>query len=354
MSGEALVTGASGFLGRPLVAALLAAGRPVTALCRRPDDLAPLSRAAASAGPGLRIVQADLRDSSAWKPWLAPGLAVFHLAAARSLPGVSARELEEVNVAATLAFARQAAEAGVGRFLNVATALVYGPAPDGRPRGEDDELQDRPGEAGHFSAYVRTRAAALRGIRELAGAGLPAVTVCPAVIYGPDAPGHPNRVTSEIRRLLRTRAEVRIGGGEALRDLVHVDDVVRGLLLAEERAAPGDELILGGEAASPRSFARQVLAAAGARRRAVLPVPAGLALAAARLADRLGGTDPGCGRTAAVRTLLLPWRFSSERARQRLGYRSTPLAEGLARTVRWLVSRGDEMREMDSLNGRAA
>jgi nucleoside-diphosphate-sugar epimerase len=346
LSGPALVTGASGFLGRPLIAALLAAGRPVTALCRRPEDLAPFA--------GLRIVQGDLRDASAWKSLLAPGLAVFHLAAARSLPGVSLRELEEVNVAATLGFARQAAEAGVARFVHVATALVYGPAAGGRPRTEQDELQDRPGEAGHFSAYVRTRAAALRGIRELVHAGLPAVTVCPSVIYGPDAPGHPNRVTSEIRRLLRTRFEVRIGGGRAPRDLVHVDDVVRGLLLAGERGAPGDELILGGEAATPRDFARQVFAAAGARPRAVLPVPAGPALAAARLADRLGGSDPGCGRTAAVRTLLLPWIFSSERARRRLGYRSTPLAEGLARTVRWLVSMGDEMKESDSRNGRAA
>jgi nucleoside-diphosphate-sugar epimerase len=349
VSGPALVTGASGFLGRPLVAALLAAGRPVTALCRRPDDLAFL----ASAGR-LRIVQGDLRDPSAWKPLLAPGLAVFHLAAARSLPGVTARELEEVNVGATLALARAAAEAGVARYVHVATALIYGPASEGRPRTEEDELQDRPGEASHFSTYVRTRAAAVRAVRELARAGLRAVTVCPAVIYGPDAPGHPNRVTSEIRRLLRTRAEVRIGGGEALRDLVHVDDVVRGLLLAEERAAPGDELILGGEAASPREFARQVFGAAGARRRAALPVAAGLALAAARLADRLGGHDPGCGRTAAVRTLLLPWRFSSERARQRLGYRSTPLAEGLARTVRWVLSTGDEMGRMDSVEGRAA
>ena len=57
---------------------------------------------------------------------------------------------------------------------------------------------------------------------------------------------------------------------------------------------------------------------------------------------------------AAVRTLLLPWRFSSERARQRLGYRSTPLAEGLARTVRWVLSTGDEMGRMDRVKGRAA
>lgn len=325
MNGLALVTGASGFLGRPLVASLLASGRPVTALCRRPDDLAGL------AGPLLRVVPADLRQPEGWRPLLEPGMSVFHLAAARNGPAVSRQEMERVNVDATLALAERAAEAGVARFVHVATALIYGPS-NGRPRTEED------GTVTATGPYARSKAAAVRALGELARAGLPAVVVCPTLVYGPDAPGHPNRLTAEMRRLLRTRLEVRIGGGRQPRDLVHVDDVVRGLLLAEERGRPGEELILGGEDVSPRDFSRLVLDQAGVRARAVLPVPAALARAAARTADRLRRFDAGCGYSSAVQTLSLAWRFSSGRARRRLGYEPVPLAEGIGRTLRWLHS----------------
>jgi nucleoside-diphosphate-sugar epimerase len=329
MNGPALVTGASGFLGRPLVAALLAAGRPVTALCRRPDDLAGVH--GGMAHPLLRVVQADLRQPEGWRPLLEPGISVFHLAAARNGPAVSAREMEEVNVGATVALARRAAEVGAARFVHTATALIYGPS-NGRPRTEAD------GTAGALGAYARSKAAAVDTLRELAREGLPAVVVCPTLVYGPDATGHPNRLTSEMRRLLRTRLELRLGDGRSARNLVHVDDVVRGLLLAEERGEPGEELILGGEDASPRDFSRLVLARAGLRPRAALPVPAVLARAAARAADRLRGYEPGCGYAAAVRTLGLSWRFSSERARRRLGYEPLSLAEGLGRTIHWIRS----------------
>lgn len=333
MNGPAFVTGASGFLGRPLVAALLAAGRPVTALCRRPDDLAGFS-----ASPLLRVVEADLRQPESWRPHLQPGMSVFHLAAVRNGPAVSSWEMEEVNVGATLALARQAAEVGAARFVHAATALIYGPS-NGRPQTEAD------GTAGALGAYARSKAAAVHGLRELARAGLPAVVACPTLVYGPDAPGHPNRLTSEMRRLLRTRLAVRLGDGQADRNLVHVDDVVRGLLLAEERGEPGEELILGGEDVSTRDFSRLVLAQAGLRPRAALPVPAVLARAAARAADRLRGYDPGCGYAAAVRTLGLSWRFSSERARRRLGYEPLSLAEGLGRTIHWIRSTPTQRKE---------
>lgn len=322
MKGPALVTGASGFLGRPLVAALLASGRPVTALCRRPADLAELN------GPFLRIVNADLRTPESWRALLEPGMSVFHLAAVRNRPAVQAREMEEVNVEATLALARRASEVGAARFVHVSTALIYGPS-TGRPRNEED------GTEAAFGAYALSKARAVRALRETA---LPVVTVCPTVVYGPDAPDHPNRVTSEIRRLLRTRLELRIGGGDPDRNLVHRDDVIRGILKAEEVGEPGEELILGGEEVSPRTFSRLVLDQAGVKGHASLSVPAGVALAVARAADRMRGYGAGCGYATAVRTLLLPWRFSSDRACRRLGYAPVPLAKGIGQTVRWIHS----------------
>lgn len=285
-----LVTGASGFLGRHLVRALLDDGREVVTL------------------------SGDVRDPASYSPWLAPGVSVFHLAAVRNHPRARARDMEEVNVRATAELARRSLEAGVGRFVHVATALVHGAS----------------------GAYAGSKARAVEKIRRLAGEGLPAVVVSPTIIYGPDHPAHPNRITSEIRRLLRQRVVLVVAGGRQVRNLVYVDDVVRGLLAAERRGAVGEEYLLGGEEIAPRDFGRLVLSLAGLRPLATLSLPAGPALALAKIADRLRKSDPGSGYTTAVQVLLREWRFRSDRAARDLDYRPLPLAEGLSHTIEGL------------------
>ncbi len=328
----ALVTGATGFLGRPLIAALLAQGRSVVALCRRPEALADLRH------PELRTIVGDLREPASHAPLLTAGTSVFHLAGLRNQPRVRIREMEAVNVEATLALARRAGERGVARFLHVATALIYGPAKEGRARTERDDLDPA------SSAYVRSKIAAVRGIRELSAQGLPAVIVCPSIVFGPDHPSHPNRVTSEIRRLLNGGRRIWLAGGRQARNLVFVDDVVRGMLAAEERGSTGEEYLLGGEEISPRDFARQVLALAGKREGMAFSLPAGAARAAAWFLDRLRSQDAGVGYSMGVETLLREWRFSSAKARRDLGYQPVSLAEGLARTLEALGLGGRDDR----------
>lgn len=308
-----LVTGASGFLGRHLVRALLDAGREAVALSR--SGLPGLQ------SPALRIITGDIRDSDSYAPWLGPGTTVFHLASVRNHPRTRARELDEINVHATAELARRSLEAGVRRFVHVATALIHGAVGDG---------------GAPFGAYAESKAKAVQEIQRQAGAGLPAVVVSPAIVYGPDHPSRPNRITSEIRRLLRRRVVRVVAGGRAARNLVHVDGVVRGLLAAEERGAVGEEYLLGGEEIAPRDFGRLVLSLAGLEPAATLSLPAGAALAAAWVADRLNRSDPGTGYAPAVRTLLREWRFSSDKAKRDLEYRPIPLSEGLRRTIEWV------------------
>jgi dihydroflavonol-4-reductase len=317
----ALVTGATGFLGHHLVAALLAQGRSVVALCREPEALADLWH------PELRIAVGDLRDPTSYTPLLTSGASVFHLAGLRNHPHVRLREMEEVNVGATLTLARRAGEVGAARFVHVATALIYGPSKEGKARTEQDDLD--PG----LSAYVRSKVEAVRGIRDLAREGLPAVTVCPTIVFGPDHPSHPNRVTSEIRRLLRGGPRIWLAGGRQTRNLVFVEDVIRGMLAAEERGTVGGEYLLGGEEISPRELTRQVLELSGKREGMALSLPAGPVRAIAWIADRLRGHDVGAGYATAVATLLREWRFSSGKANRDLGYQPLSLAEGLARTM---------------------
>ena len=220
--------------------------------------------------------------------------------------------------------ARRSLEAGVGRFVHVSTFLAHGPS---APLG----------------VYAESKARAAREIVRLAAAGLPAVLVSPSIVFGPDHPSHPNRITSEIRRLLRQRVVRVLAGGRQARNLVYVDDVVRGLLAAERSGTVGEDYGLGGEDVAPRDFGRLVLALAGLRPLATFSLPAGPALALAQLADRWEKPDAGNGYTAAARALLSEWRFSSERAEQDLDYRPLPLAEGLTRTIDWLRTSNDRV-----------
>jgi len=321
-----LVTGASGFLGRALIPALLAQERSVAALCRNPESLSDLRH------PGLRIVAGDLRCPSSSAGLPPPGGSVFHLAAVRNHPRSRIRDMAEINVGAAMALARQAAERGVARFVHVATALIYGPSEDGEVRSEAEGFGYAP------APYALSKIVVVELLRNLAREGLPVVIACPSIVFGPDHPSHPNRVTSEIRRLLRGGPRIFLAGGRQVRNLVYVEDVVRGLLAAEERGAVGEEYLLGGEEISPRDFAERALAIAGSRPGPVLSLPAAPALGIAALVDRLRGRNFWEGYASAVRNLLREWRFDSGKARRELGYQPLSLDEGLARTIHWLRS----------------
>lgn len=325
--GPAFVTGPCGFIGRRLIDRLLESGRAVTALCRRPDCLADLQH------PGLTVLAGGLRDTPVYARFLGPETVVFHLAATRALKGNIA-EMEQTNVVDLLHFARICEKARVQRFLNVSSAVVFGPSNDCRI--------DEAGRLNGLSfAYAESRYRALKAIRAGAAGDLDLVTICPTIVFGPDHPNHRNKITEFIRRLLQTRIAWTVGGGLATRDLVYVDDVVQGLMLAEGSACTGGEYILSGAETCQRDLNQRVAGMAGIRLRGSVDIPRWSALAAAELLDRVKRIPRRAGLTSAVKTLTADWRFSSERAARELGYTATPLDVGLKRTVEF-VKRQEE------------
>jgi nucleoside-diphosphate-sugar epimerase len=322
MGERVLVTGAAGFLGRHLIATLVAAGSPTVALCRDPTALAAL------ASPALEVTTANVRDAEACARMLRGVDTVFHLAAVRHRPGSNPEEMIAVNERATVRLARQAAEGGADRFIHVGSAQAWGPS--SVPLDEEAPLV----ADGAVSLYAESRARAMLQLRALAAEGVPVVTLAPTIVFGPDHPSRPNRVTSHMRRVLRRGWDIVIAGGEAPRDLVHVDDVVTALLAAARTpAAVGKELLLTGEPVSQHGLARMVSAAAGRRPPRLLSLPFPAAQAAARLLDGVRGYDPRCGWTSSVATLAQSWTFRGDRAREVLGHQPRPLAQGVAETV---------------------
>jgi dihydroflavonol-4-reductase len=301
---------------------LLGQGRPVLALCR---DAGALQEQ-----PALRVAAGDLERPDSYAPLLSAEVTVFHLAAARNAPGTPAARVRRVNLEACLELARRAGQARVRRFVHVSAALAFGPS-RAAPRAEADGYWD---EA--TAPYPASRVESQRRLMAMAAAGLPLVTVFPTIVFGPDEPRHPNRIASHLRRLLRTGLDLVVDGGGARRDLVHVADVVRGILAAERLGAQGGEYILGGEDVSARELNALALRLAGKRARASVSIPRAVALGAARVADRLRGNHPGLGYQEAVRTLLREWRFSSRRAQDALGYQAAPLQQAVHETLRGL------------------
>jgi UDP-glucuronate 4-epimerase len=321
---RAIVTGAAGFLGPHLVRRLLAEGREVVAVCRRAAPAAKLF------GPGLEIVEADLRDERGWKPLLSPGASLFHLAAVRAAPAVRTRELEAVNVAATRRCFEAAAAAGVARIVYVSSARAL--APDGSPPGaRGRDARDRV-----VLGYEASRARALEEARDLAAVGVPLAVLLPAIVYGPDHPARPNRVVQSIRRALRSSWCALAGDGRAPRDLDHVDDVVDALLAAERTEPTAGEYVLSGEAVSPRELVAAVRRLAGLPPPRFLTVPMPLALGCARIVDRLRRFEAGSGYSSLVLSLTREWRFGGDGVRRLLGREPLPLVRGLESTIDWI------------------
>jgi nucleoside-diphosphate-sugar epimerase len=215
-----LVTGASGFVGRPLCAQLLSRGHDVAALVRRDGSQPPQTRALSGDlgdAPRLAALLADERPDC-----------VVHLAAEIASQR-SERKLREVNVDGTahlldacLALAGE--QPSAGPRVVFASTVVTGDA-HGALLSEDRPLPVQ-------TPYGRSKQ---EGERLVLESGLPAVVVRPSHVYGPGG-WYVEELIAQLRRPGRFAV---IGSGSNLWDVVHVDDVAAALVLAVESAPAG-------------------------------------------------------------------------------------------------------------------
>lgn len=270
-----LVTGASGFVGRALCARLRAEGLPLRALSRQTSR---------EASPGSGLIQSPaLAADSDWRALLAGCASVVHCAARVHVMADTATDAlatyRAVNTAGTLALARQAAAAGVKRFILLSTIKVHGEA-------------TAPGSA--FSAssplapqdpYAQSKAEAELGLRELAAdSAMEIVILRPPLVYGPG-------VKANFARLLRAVERgwpLPLGClTENRRSLLAVDNLVDLIhVCLDHPAAAGQAFVAcDGEDLSTAALLQR-LAQAGGHRLRLLPVPVALLRALARLSGR--------------------------------------------------------------------
>lgn len=308
-----LVTGANGFLGRPLCAYLTECGHSVAAAVR--------SRGAGVAPGSDVVVTGDLAATPDLSPVLSRVDVVVHLAGRAHVMRETSLDpdaaFHRANVDASRHLAQRAALAGVRRLVFLSSVKVNGERTPDRPFTEGDPASPE-------DAYGRSKWAAERVLAETAVAtGLEVVVIRPPLVYGPGVKGNFLRLLKLADKAVPLPlASVRNG-----RSLVSVWNLCSLIEVSVSHPAAAGETFLASDQQdlSTPDLIRALSDGLGRPSR-LFPVPPALIRGAGRL----------LGRAALVARLLDSLRVDSAKATRLLGWRpAVSVGEGLRRTAAW-------------------
>jgi len=306
-----LITGATGFVGQALVAALnLQPGMVKRAL-----------RQAAAGATAKDAIVGDIGPDTDWRRALQDVGCVVHLAArTHMLDERSADPLavyRRINVLGTAALARQAAAAGVRRFVFLSSVKVNGESTAAQPFAEDDEPHP-------LDAYGISKREAEDVLRRIgAETGMETVILRPPLVYGPKVKGNFLR----LLRLIERGIPMPLASVNNRRSLIGVANLADAIVASINAPAAAGKTYLvsdGEDVSTPELITR--LARAMGRTPRLLPCPVALLTLGATL----------LGKRAAAMRLTGSLQVDSNRIRRELGWQPRySLDQGLNATVQW-------------------
>ena len=317
-----LVTGAAGFLGSHLARKLAETGEQVRALVRA-------ARAPSLEGIPVEKVVGDLRDPPSLDAALQGVRCVYHVAADYRLWTPDPAQIYESNVTGTRNLLAAAGRAGVERFIytsTVGTIVV--------PRPTLPDEQTAAGLAEMIGHYKRSKFLAEQAVLAAAAAGLPAVIVNPTTPVGP-GDWKPTPTGRMIVDFLNGRMPAYVDAGL---NLIAVEDVAAGHILACERGRPGERYLLGARNMRLKEIL-EILARFSGRPAPRVRLPHAVALAAGYADNafcRLLGREPHIP-LEGVRMARHSMFVDCSKAGRELGFRPGPVENALERAVRWYI-----------------
>ena len=323
---QTLVTGVAGFLGSAVARALAAQGHRLRGTIRTSSSTANLTNF-----PG-ELVVADLRDPQAAARAMADITTFYHVAADYRLWASDPEEIVRNNLAMTSAVMTAARDVGVKRIVYTSSVATLLPDPGGPA---DETRAASPDQA--VGAYKRSKVVAERLVEAMIADGLPAVITNPSTPIGP-CDVRPTPTGRILVEAASGRMPAFVDGGL---NLVHVDDVAQGHILAAERGRIGERYILGGQDVTIRDMLAAIARISGRRAPTLrLPVAPLLPLAFANeLWSRLTGREPFL-TLDSLRMSRHAMYYSSAKAERELGYTARPFDQALADAISWFRQQG--------------
>ena len=320
---KTLVTGANGFIGSAVVRLLLDNEQDVRVIVRPDSDQRNFD------GLELDVFEGDINDSDALKRAVKGCKALYHLAADYRLWIPDPENMYKTNVDATRNIILAAEEANLEKIVYTSSVATLGLNGDGSPSNETtpvsiDEM------TGH---YKRSKYLAEQEVKQLIQErSVPVTIVNPSTPVGPRdiKPTPTGRIVLDT---IRGRMPAYVDTGL---NIVHVDDVAQGHLLAMEKGEIGERYILGGDNMTLASILEYICLSQDMTPPKI-KLPHNLVLPIAWFMERIASITKKEPQATvdSVKMSKKKMFFSSEKAVQKLGYHYRPGSEGLKDAINW-------------------
>lgn len=324
-----LVTGASGFLGRAVIAELQKKGAQIYALVMEND---PLERELPQA---VSVVYGDICDEASLERFFSgadSAACVIHCAGMVSVASHPGDKIYRVNVGGTNNILRHCEKRAVGKLVYVSSVHAIPEKPKGTEITEEAVFS--PGLV--RGDYAKSKAIATSLVFEAANRGLNASVVFPSGIIGPGDIGK-GSVTGMLLSFLAGKLPLAVKGGY---DFVDVRDVAAGIISCADQGQPGRGYILSGQYVSVRDMLEAAKEALQIKRTvSFLPIACAKMIAPIYEKWSLKKERPLYFTPYAVAVLDSNGLFNREAAAAAFGYSPRPLKSSIRDTVLWLNKR---------------
>lgn len=323
-----MVTGATGFIGANVVRGLIKQGYQVKALVRKESNRENIE------GLDIEVVVGDLRDKASLIRALDGCEVLFHVAASYTFWAPDPRDIYETNVKGTENILEAALARGMKKVVYTSTESTIGIAKD-RNLGTEDMAVDPRNLAGH---YKKSKYMAEKLALKMCGDGLPLVIVNPTMPVGP-LDIKPTPTGQLIVDFLNRKMPAYVNTGL---NVVDVEDVARGHILALEKGRIGERYLLGNKNLTLKEILT-ILEGISGIRAPRLRIPLWLALCMSYADEFVSGKvlrrRPRVP-LAGVKTARKFRHFDCSKAIRELGLPQTPVEEALEKAVRWFKQNG--------------
>jgi farnesol dehydrogenase len=322
-TGKIFITGSTGFIGSVLLEKLVQHGFSIKGLVRNKPETKT----------NVEYVIGDITDIESLRYGMKDCRYVFHLAAYAKNWSPNPQIYEQVNIEGTRNVFTVAKELGIERIVWTSTIVTLGHTPSGVL---GDETMPRITEK-CFTKYEQTKTRMEQESNQWIKEGLPLVIVNPTRVYGPGLFSESNSVSKLIDDFRRGRFPFLLNCGVNIGNYGFVNDIAEGHLLAMEHGKIGERYILGGENVSLEKLFQTVDRVDGKKRfqwKIYWVIPMIVAYFFQFRAQYFGVYPPIT--PGWVRTFLVDWSFSCDKAKRELGYSPVSFEEGIRKTCQWL------------------